>query len=75
MRVFVAGATGVDKQFGVTDDPRSAGTVRKRQMPVIDGGTGIWSFTEVTDAASWRPGFPARAEQYTAGQAAHDHAA
>jgi 2-alkyl-3-oxoalkanoate reductase len=26
--------------------------VRKRQMPVIGGGTGIWSFTEVTDAAA-----------------------
>jgi nucleoside-diphosphate-sugar epimerase len=26
--------------------------VRKRQMPVIDGGTGIWSFTEITDAAA-----------------------
>ena len=26
--------------------------VRKRQMPVINGGTGIWSFTEVTDAAA-----------------------
>jgi len=26
--------------------------VRKRQMPVISGGTGIWSFTEVTDAAA-----------------------
>jgi nucleoside-diphosphate-sugar epimerase len=25
--------------------------VRKRQMPVVGGGTGIWSFTEVTDAA------------------------
>jgi nucleoside-diphosphate-sugar epimerase len=25
---------------------------RKRQMPVIGGGTGIWSFTEVTDAAA-----------------------
>ena len=25
---------------------------RKRQMPVIGGGPGIWSFTEVTDAAS-----------------------
>jgi 2-alkyl-3-oxoalkanoate reductase len=25
---------------------------RKRQMPVIRGGTGIWSFTEVTDAAA-----------------------
>jgi 2-alkyl-3-oxoalkanoate reductase len=26
--------------------------VKKRQMPVIGGGTGIWSFTEVTDAAT-----------------------
>jgi nucleoside-diphosphate-sugar epimerase len=26
--------------------------VRKRQMPVIGGGTGIWSFIEVTDAAA-----------------------
>jgi len=25
--------------------------VRKRQMPVVDGGTGIWSFCEVSDAA------------------------
>ena len=28
------------------------GAVSKRQMPVIGGGTGIWSFTEVTDAAA-----------------------
>jgi 2-alkyl-3-oxoalkanoate reductase len=26
--------------------------VRKRQLPVIGGGAGIWSFTEVTDAAT-----------------------
>jgi 2-alkyl-3-oxoalkanoate reductase len=26
--------------------------VRKRQMPVVGGGTGVWSFTEVTDAAA-----------------------
>lgn len=26
--------------------------VRKRQVPVIGGGTGIWSFIEVTDAAA-----------------------
>ena len=26
--------------------------VRKRQMPVIGGGTGIWSFCEITDAAA-----------------------
>ncbi len=25
---------------------------RKRQLPVIGGGTGIWSFIEVTDAAA-----------------------
>ena len=28
------------------------GAVRKRQMPVVGGGTGIWSFSEVTDAAA-----------------------
>lgn len=27
-------------------------TVRKRQLPIIGGGTGIWSFTEITDAAA-----------------------
>ena len=26
--------------------------VRKRQLPVVGGGTGIWSFTEITDAAA-----------------------
>jgi nucleoside-diphosphate-sugar epimerase len=26
--------------------------LRKRQMPVVGGGTGIWSFCEVTDAAA-----------------------
>ncbi|HEY7143089.1 MAG TPA: NAD(P)-dependent oxidoreductase [Streptosporangiaceae bacterium] len=26
--------------------------VRKRQLPVIGGGTGIWSFIEITDAAA-----------------------
>jgi 2-alkyl-3-oxoalkanoate reductase len=26
--------------------------VRKRRLPVIGGGTGIWSFTEITDAAA-----------------------
>jgi 2-alkyl-3-oxoalkanoate reductase len=28
------------------------GVVRKRQMPVVDGGTGIWSFCQVTAAAA-----------------------
>jgi nucleoside-diphosphate-sugar epimerase len=27
-------------------------SVRKRQLPVVGGGTGIWSFTEITDAAA-----------------------
>jgi nucleoside-diphosphate-sugar epimerase len=26
--------------------------VRKRQLPIIGGGTGVWSFCEVTDAAA-----------------------
>ena len=26
--------------------------LRKRQLPVIGGGTGVWSFLEVTDAAA-----------------------
>jgi nucleoside-diphosphate-sugar epimerase len=26
--------------------------IRKRRLPVVGGGTGIWSFTEVTDAAA-----------------------
>ena len=26
--------------------------VRKRQVPVIGGGTGVWSFIEITDAAA-----------------------
>jgi nucleoside-diphosphate-sugar epimerase len=26
--------------------------VRKRQMPVVGGGTGVWSFIETTDAAA-----------------------
>jgi 2-phospho-L-lactate transferase/gluconeogenesis factor (CofD/UPF0052 family) len=25
-------------------------TIRKRKMPVVGGGTGIWSFIEVSDA-------------------------
>ena len=26
--------------------------LRKRMLPVIGGGTGIWSFIEITDAAA-----------------------
>ena len=32
--------------------------VRKRQLPVVGGGTGIWSFIEVSDAAAARPASP-----------------
>ena len=35
---------------GASDNMLDA--VRKRQMPVIGGGTGIWSFCEITDAAA-----------------------
>jgi nucleoside-diphosphate-sugar epimerase len=35
---------------GASDD--LAGLVRKGRLPVVGGGTGIWSFTHVTDAAS-----------------------
>ena len=28
------------------------GAVRRRQVPVIGGGTGVWSFAEITDAAA-----------------------
>ena len=35
---------------GASDD--IVGLVRKRRLPVIGGGTGVWSFTHVSDAAS-----------------------
>jgi nucleoside-diphosphate-sugar epimerase len=35
---------------GASDD--LAGPVQKGRLPVVGGGTGIWSFTHVTDAAS-----------------------
>lgn len=39
------------------------GPVRKRQLPIVGGGTGLWSFCEVTDAAAatvaeWLPYLP-----------------
>ena len=39
--------------------------LRKRQLPVIGGGTGIWSFIEITDAAAAtsRGGRPRRARR------------
>jgi 2-alkyl-3-oxoalkanoate reductase len=38
--------------YGHGASDRMLEVVRKRQMPVVDGGTGIWSFIEVTDAAA-----------------------
>jgi 2-alkyl-3-oxoalkanoate reductase len=64
MRVFVAGATAREagtrrflaQSFGFLYGHGASGNmldvVRKRQMPVVNGGTGIWSFCEVTDAAA-----------------------
>jgi nucleoside-diphosphate-sugar epimerase len=38
--------------YGHGASDRMLEAVRRRQVPVVDGGTGIWSFTEVTDAAT-----------------------
>ncbi len=47
---------GLVLRYGMLYGPGASGAmldvVRKRMMPVIGGGTGIWSFTEVTDAAA-----------------------
>ena len=47
---------GLVLRYGIFYGPGASGAmldvVRKRMMPVIGGGTGIWSFTEVTDAAA-----------------------
>ena len=54
--VPLAAPEGVVLRYGTfygpgASDPLLDG-VRKRQMPVIGGGTGIWSFIEITDAAA-----------------------
>jgi 2-alkyl-3-oxoalkanoate reductase len=41
---------GIFYGHGASDQMLRA--ARKRQLPVIGGGTGIWSFTEITDAAA-----------------------
>ncbi|MGC1210471.1 MAG: NAD(P)-dependent oxidoreductase [Micromonospora sp.] len=47
---------GIVLRYGTFYGPGSSDQlvdgVRKRQMPVIGGGTGIWSFIEITDAAA-----------------------
>jgi nucleoside-diphosphate-sugar epimerase len=52
---FVA-AEGIVLRYGSFYGPGASDflldQVRKRQVPVVGGGTGIWSFIEVTDAAA-----------------------
>jgi nucleoside-diphosphate-sugar epimerase len=47
---------GIVLRYGALYGPGASdfllGMLRKRQLPVIGGGTGIWSFIEVTDAAA-----------------------
>ncbi len=47
---------GIVLRYGAFYGPGASdvvlGMVRKRQLPVIGGGTGIWSFVEITDAAA-----------------------
>ncbi|MGH3239426.1 MAG: NAD-dependent epimerase/dehydratase family protein, partial [Spirillospora sp.] len=38
--------------YGPGDSQPLLDAVRKRQVPVIGGGTGIWSFVEIADAAA-----------------------
>jgi nucleoside-diphosphate-sugar epimerase len=49
-------AEGIVLRYGTLYGPGASDVlleaVRKRQVPVIGGGTGVWSFIEVTDAAS-----------------------
>src|ERR1039457_7380116 len=46
---------GIVLRYGMFYGPGTSGTmldtIRKRKMPVVGGGTGIWSFIEVSDAA------------------------
>ena len=49
-------AEGIVLRYGTLYGPGASDALlellRKRQLPVIGGGTGIWSFIEVTDAAA-----------------------
>src|SRR5262249_33033629 len=53
--VTSAPLTGVVLRYGALYGPGAtdmmAGLIRKRRMPVVGGGTGIWSFTHTSDAA------------------------
>jgi nucleoside-diphosphate-sugar epimerase len=47
---------GLVLRYGVFYGPGASGSmleaVRKRQVPVVGGGAGVWSFTQVSDAAA-----------------------
>jgi 2-alkyl-3-oxoalkanoate reductase len=55
-RVPAAVAEGLVLRYGGFYGPGASqfllDQVRKRRVPMIGGGTGIWSFTEITDAAA-----------------------
>ena len=56
-RVVPAGVPeGLVLRYGILYGPSASEELieaaRKRQLPIIGGGTGIWSFTHVSDAAS-----------------------
>jgi nucleoside-diphosphate-sugar epimerase len=54
--VPLAAPEGIVLRYGTFYGPGASDplldAVRKRRMPVIGGGTGIWSFIEITDAAA-----------------------
>jgi nucleoside-diphosphate-sugar epimerase len=54
--VPLAAPEGIVLRYGTFYGPGASevlvDAVRKRQLPVIGGGTGIWSFIEITDAAA-----------------------
>ena len=54
--VLAAAPEGMVLRYGGLYGPGASdplvAMVRKRQVPVIGGGTGVWSFIEVTDAAA-----------------------
>ena len=51
-----AAPEGIVLRYGAFYGPGAADVmlevVRKRQVPVVGGGTGVWSFIEITDAAA-----------------------
>jgi 2-alkyl-3-oxoalkanoate reductase len=54
--VPLAAPEGIVLRYGAFYGPGASeilvDAVRKRQLPVIGGGTGIWSFVQITDAAA-----------------------